>query len=119
MRLSYHGWAATLLVLSFALVVGGIALGVTPGSVDSPLSNGNLVSVTCGSPWAPRAPIGQECTAALAARGDFGLVLVVLGVVLFLGMLVAGMIVAGVRDALTGAQQVPSPAPPAGEPTAS
>lgn len=124
MRLSYHGWAAILLVTEFALVVGGVALGVTPTSPVSTLANGDPVTITCGSPWLPSVAETARCAAEFEGRGTMALLLIGCAVVLFGGQLLVGMLVAGVRDALATAAQrrdvvttagpAPSPlAPPA------
>ena len=105
MRLSYHGWAAVLLVLSFLLVVGGIALGVTPASTSSYLANSTEVPITCGSPWAPTVTETAQCGTGFGARGTLGLLCVLFGVVLFGGQLLVGMAVAGFRDAVANARQ--------------
>lgn len=105
MRLSYHGWAAVLLVVAFLLVAGGIALGVTPGSTPGTIANGDTINFSCGSPWSPNIT-GQSapCAAALGARGTLGLLLVLFGVLLFGGQLLVGMAVAGFRDAVANAR---------------
>lgn len=105
MRLSYHGWAATLLVLAFLLVVAGIALGVTPASTSSYLVNGTEVTITCGSPWAPSVAETAQCGTAFGARGTLGLLAMLFGVLLFGGQLLVGMAVAGFRDAVANAPQ--------------
>lgn len=117
MRLSYHGWAALLLVLSFVLFAGGVALGVTPSSPTSTLANGDTVNITCGSPWAPSAAETAQCAASFGARGTFGGLLIGFGVVLFGGQLLVGMLIAGVRDALAGLAEAHITGEPANEPT--
>ncbi len=96
MRLSYHGWAAVLLVLSFVLVAGGIALAIAPVSVH----NGGGTVIACGFPWEAARSVPAECVAAFGERSSGGEWLVLLGVALFGGILLVGMLVAGVRDAL-------------------
>lgn len=98
MRLSYHGWAALLLVMAFVLVAGGIALGIAPTSVDK--GDGNLIA--CGFPWAPSGAAPVQCAVTFGARGTLGLVSVLSGALLFGGTLLVGMLVAGVRDAVAG-----------------
>lgn len=112
MRLSYHGWAAVLLLLSFTLAAIGIAWGITPVNVDT--DAGTVTA--CGSPWVPAVPVTARCAVGLGGRGPLGQQLVMFGLVLFGGLLLVGMLVAGIRDALAGhARQAETPtAPPVG-----
>jgi len=114
-RLSYHGWAAILLVLEALLVFGGLALIIIPTSIVSTLPGGEAVTVLCGSPGAPNVPESAACAASFGARETMGLLSIGAGVVLFGGQLLVGMAIAGLRDALANAPQQPSPVTTGGD----
>lgn len=114
MRLSYHGWAAVLLVLSFALFVAGALVGMIPTTPPITLPGGDTAFVNCGSPWAPSGAPATACTASFGERGTIGLVLVCAGLLLFGGQLLVGFLIAGIRHALAEARPADTPvAPPA------
>lgn len=118
--MTYRGWATALSAGAITLAIIGLLLGTAPSSVDSPLSDGTTINLTCGSPWSPSAVLARDCAQSFGARGTVGLALIGMGFLLLLGVTLAAMLVAGVREAVgAAAQQSNIPAPLPTEPVSS